>query len=96
MNQQDKKVIPEKNENVININNSDDNVNNIYNNINGNFNSNINNNINNILYNNINANISGNKINEELKDKSSLVENIINKKNLNYIFQINTEGNHKK
>lgn len=79
-NQQDKKVIPEKNENVININNSDDNINNIYNNINGNFNSNINNNINNILYNNINANISGNKINEELKDKSSLVENIINKK----------------
>ena len=75
-NQQDKKIVSEKNENIININNQDNNINNIYNNINGNFN----NNINNIIYNNINSNVSSNKINEELKDKSSLVENIINKK----------------
>ena len=75
-NQQDKKIVSEKNENIININNQDNNINNIYNNINGNFN----NNINNIIYNNINSNVSSNKINGELKDKSSLVENIINKK----------------
>ena len=78
-NQQDKKLIPEKNENIININNQND-INNIYNKINGNFNNNISNNINNILYNNINSNVNDNQINEELKDKSSLVENIINKK----------------
>jgi hypothetical protein len=78
-NQQDKKLIPEKNENIININNQND-INNIYSKINGNFNNNISNNINNILYNNINSNVNDNQINEELKDKSSLVENIINKK----------------
>ena len=80
---QNKKLIPEKNENLININNTDYNINNLYNNINNNIKNNKIININSIYNNsnsNINCSIYNNNINTELNDKSSLVENIINKK----------------